>query len=176
MKKLLTITVCGAALLFGFSTSAQTQGDFRGSLGLAMGTKASVDTDTGDDKLGIGLNLGVEYFVIDKLSVAPSYSYFFPADLGSGVKYNTGALNFDARYYFVESFYGFAGYSSFMSRISGGGASVSASEGALNLGAGAMLPMNDSMNINLQVKYQSILNSDIDFNQIVAQAGVAISF
>ena len=176
MKKLLTIAFCGAALFFGFSGSAQSQGDFRASLGLAMGTKASVDTDTGDDKLGIGLDLGVEYFVIDKLSLAPSYTYFFPADLGSGVKYNTANLNFDARYYLADQFYAMAGYTSFSSKLSGGGGNISVSEGAWNIGAGAMLPMNDNMGINLQLKYQSILDSAIDFDQIVGQVGVSMSF
>ncbi len=175
MKKGILLSVLAAGLFLCTEVSAQSQGDFRASLGLAGGTKASVDTDTGDDKFGLGVNAGVEYFLIDNLSLAPSFTYFLPVKEG-GVTYGRGSLNFDARYYFVESFYATAGYASFSSRASGGGASVSVNEGAYNIGAGTMLPLGDALNLNLQVKYQSILDSDIDFNQIVAQAGVVFSF
>lgn len=175
MKRVLFLSVLAGGLLFGTVANAQTQGDFRASLGVAGGTKATIDTDTGDDKFGIGINAGVEYFFIDNLSLAPSYTYFFPAEDG-GVKFNTASLNIDARYYFIETVYAMAGYANFSNKISGGGASISASEGAFNLGAGTMIPMGDALNINVQVKYQSVLDSDIDFNQIVAQAGVAFTF
>lgn len=176
MKKAVFICVFACAMFLVLSSNAQSQGDLRASVGISAGTKASLDKDSGDEKLGIGINAGVEYFFIDNLSIAPSYSYFLPTDLGSGVSFNSGSLNIDARYYFSEMFYGMAGYASYSNKLSGGGATVSVNEGAFNVGAGAMIAAGDAMNINVQLKYQSILDSDIDFNQIVAQASVVFVF
>ena len=173
MRKLVLSTILVAA--FGYA-QAQSQGDFRASVGVAMGTKTSVDTDNGDDKAGVGINVGVEYFIIESLSIAPSYSYYFPAT-ADGIKFNTSVLNVDARYYFGTSFYALAGYASYANTLSfDGSPDITVSEGAYNVGAGAMIPAGDSMNINVQVKYNAILDSAFDFNQIMAQAGVAFAF
>lgn len=176
MRKLMISLAVVAFVFVSTESSAQSQGDMRGSVGLALGTKASIDKDNGEEKAGLGINVGAEYFVVDNLSLAPNYTYFLPTDLGNDVDFSSSAFNIDARYYFAEAVYGFAGYSIFANKVSGGGGSVSVNEGAFNLGAGAMVAMGDAMNLNIQLKYTSILDSDIDFDQIVAQAGVAFSF
>jgi len=145
MKKLALVIV---AVLFTAGAYAQDQGTFRGQAGLVYG-----------DDTEVGLNLGVQYFVIDKLAFAPSYSYFFKDYFG--VKFSS--INLDGRYYFKESLYGLAGIN--ILRVSGGGAS--ASDSKIALGVGYDLDLSDGMKLNLQAKYA---------DQIVIGAGVVFSF
>ena len=175
MKNLLAITMICSAMIFCFSTNAQSKGDFRGSAGLAMGSKTSIDTDTGKEKIGIGINVGVEYFLDNVLSLAPSYSYYFPVSEG-GVDFNTTLLNFDARFYVGPSFYILAGYATLSSTFKSSGSNISSNKGGVNVGVGAMIPMGDAKYLNIQAKYNSILDQDIEWNQIMAQAGIAFSF
>jgi hypothetical protein len=164
MKKLLTITFCGAALLFGFSSSAQSQGDFRAQVGGILGTEAAVDG------VGFGLNIGAEYFVSDVISIAPSYDMFFKEDINDSFfgnyEYKLSSINIDGRYYFSDGFYGLAGLSLASVSIFG----ISANETGLNIGAGYNLAMGESLLLNLQGKYNTPLS------QVVAQVGVAFSF
>ncbi len=178
MKKvLLTATLVA---FFGFAATAQEQGEIRAGAGLAFGTKSAIDE--GGTKMGIGINIGGEYFATDVISVAPSYTFFFPSEISSGgakQKVSYGAFNLDGRYYFGDGdvqFYGLAGLSflSFKNEISGTGTgfdgTIKDSETGLNIGAGVMYPLGDGMFLNGQMKYQTpgegqlVINAGIAFN------------
>jgi len=129
MKKLLLSAV--AVLMFAVAANAQEQGQIRARLGLAAGTKAgadiAIDANSGvttvDDKIGLGVNLGVEYFVTDNISISPSYTYFFNStedisiDAGFGasvsgeISIKPRVFNLGGRYYFGDdlNFYALAG-------------------------------------------------------------------
>lgn len=97
-------------------TMAQTAGELRIGAGLAIGTEAGLD-DNGTRAMGLGFNLGGEYFVVEKISVAPSFTYFFKSSVGSppaefSLSLNT--VNIDGKYYFLDApveVYGIAGIS-----------------------------------------------------------------
>lgn len=170
MKKFTILSLFAAFLLVGVTANAQEQGDIRVGAGLALGTKAAIDES--GSKLGLGINVGGEYLITDQISIAPSYTYFFESsvtvDSGFGTfeaKQQLSALNIDARYYFSDNgLYGLAGFSNLSA--DGGG-----SEAGLNIGAGIMYPMSDSMFLNGQVKYQTPGEG-----QLVINAGVAFAF
>ncbi len=145
MKKLALVIV---AVLLAVGAHAQDQGTFRGQGGLVYG-----------DDTEVGINVGVQYFVIDKLAFAPSYSYFFKDFFGA----KFSSLNFDGRYYFQDALYGLVGIN--VLRASGNGASASNSEVAI--GVGYDVEMNESLKLNLEAKYAE---------QIVIGAGVVFSF
>lgn len=172
MKKFTILSLFAAFVLFGLSANAQEQGDIRAGAGLAYGTKAGVDAS--GTKGAIGINLGAEYLFTDAISLAPSYTFFFKSSVG-GADYNVSSFNIDARYYFGDSgFYGLAGLGIVSNKVSGGGFSVSGSETGINLGAGYMYGLSDSMFLNGQAKYNT---ADFgDGGQITIQAGLAFAF
>ena len=154
MKKLILFFV----LVFVTSgVYAQEQGTIRGQGGLVYG----VDTE-------LGINLGVQYFVIDQIAIAPSYSFFFKDFIG--LKYSS--INIEGRYYFNEAIYGLAGID--IVRVSGsielgefGSFDASGSSTEFAVGAGYDLELSDDILINFQAKYAG---------QIVLGAGVVYEF
>lgn len=168
MKKATLLSLAFAALMISSNVMAQDS-KFRASAGLALGTKANFDTDTGDDKLGFGLNLGLEYLVNDQFSIAPSYTIFFPND-----PFELNALNIDARYYFAmdeTEFYGLLGYSNLTAKVDIGGVSLSASDAGLNAGVGANVGLSDKLKLNTQLKYTTAGDG-----QLVLNGGIVIGF
>ncbi|MCX2741102.1 outer membrane beta-barrel protein [Pontibacter anaerobius] len=169
----------------GDSATGLEKGTIRVGAGLAFGSKSGISDD--GESGGVGLNFGGEYFLMDNISVAPSYTHFFKSEIEFSSGYNNDTyvssvknseLNVDGRYYFGEgniSFYGLLGLS-----LASGTAKVtnketnrtladaSASEFGLNLGAGLMYPLNEKLNLNGQLKYNTPMK------QIVLQAGVTI--
>lgn len=163
-KSLLTVALVA---VFGFASMAQEQGDIRVGAGLALGSKAGLD-DNGDEQLGIGINLAAEYLIIDALSIAPSYTFFFKNEVG-GADFSLSSLNIDARYYFGTSgVYGLAGFASVKAKGEGGGITVTDTESGLNIGAGIMLPLSDNLFFNGQAKYQTPGDGQLVFNLGVA--------
>ncbi|MFK8060214.1 MAG: outer membrane beta-barrel protein [Polaribacter sp.] len=142
MKKVLLIAVFA---IFGLSSiNAQEKGDFNAFGG------ATYDEN-------FALTAGVEYLITDDISIAPSFTYFF-VDKPAGATSASGTqLNIDARYYFGGTdelnWYGLVGYGTRTAKVSGGGVSVSASVGGLNVGAGGLYSISDSLNLIAQAKY-----------------------
>lgn len=173
MKKITILTLFAAFLFAGFSASAQEQGDIRVGLGLAIGTNAGVDDTTGETELGLGINFNGEYLISDVISIAPSYTSFFKTDIG-GADFGFNAFNIDGRYYFGSGdtqLYGLVGFTSLEAKVSVLGITGSSSESGLNIGAGANLPIGDSLLGNIQAKYQTPGDG-----QLVVNVGVAYSF
>ena len=137
MKKLLLSTALVA--LFGFFATAQDQGEMRVGGGLALGTKAAIDE--GGSKAGIGINIGGEYFATDVISIAPSFTYFFPSSIeffGQEIKSQASSLNIDGRYYFGDSdmqLYGLAGIGVGFASAEANGNKESDSKVGLNIGS-----------------------------------------
>ena len=167
MKKLITMSIFGAALIFGFSANAQ-QGTFRVQAGGILGTEAAADG------VGFGINAGVEYYVSDAISIAPSYDFFFEDEPAAGFTYKISSINVDGRYYMSESFYVLAGVSLATAEITldflGTPITGKANSTGANVGAGYNLAMGESALLNLQAKYNTTLA------QVQAGVGIAFSF
>lgn len=157
---------------------AQEQGDIRARVGLALGTKASADEDTGDVKAGLGINLGAEYMITDAISIAPSYTMFFKTEFTGGGEIKPSIFNIDARYYFGESgIYGLAGLAMQAVKFEGGGFSQTNNATTFNLGAGIELPISDNLNFNGQLKYMGTDDEEtFEDPQLVVNAGVSFKF
>ena len=180
MKKLTILSFVASFMLFGFSAIAQTQGEIRAGLGLALGTEAAIDDD-GSSKIGLGINIGGEYLVTDVIGVAPSYTTFFESSVGTGtseISVKLSSFNIDGRYYFLTDdlqVYGLFGISIASSKtttpvIFGFGGEFSDSETGINIGGGVNLPFGDNLLGNAQAKYNTPLE------QLVLQFGVSYIF
>lgn len=173
MKKITILSLIITFCFAGITANAQDQGDLRATVGLAFGTKAAID-ETGT-KGGLGINAGVEYFATDVISVAPSFTYFFPSSVtffGTEIETKPSSLNVDGRYYFGDGeaqLYGLAGLSFAFAKTTVGGESQSDSEVGLNLGGGLQYPLSDGMFLNGQVKYNT------PYEQLVLNAGITFS-
>lgn len=171
MKKLLLTAALVTAVIFG--ATAQDQGEMRVGGGLALGTKAAVDES--GSKAGVGINIGGEYFATDVISIAPSFTYFFPSSItffGTEIKSQASSLNIDGRYYFGDSdvqLYGLAGIGIGFASVEANGNKESDSEVGLNLGIGLNYPLSDGMFLNGQAKYNT------PFEQLVLNAGVVFN-
>ncbi|MEM1407750.1 MAG: outer membrane beta-barrel protein [Bacteroidota bacterium] len=187
MKKLGFIIVC--ILSFGY-LKAQEVGKINVFGGFVLGTAAGIDDD-GSSKAQLGVNLGVEYFITNEISAAPSYTSFFESEAGADgaeltAKYN--AINLDGRYYFYENefrLYGLLGIAilnseienpPFLSGVGGGGTSVITftpgetiddTDVGLNLGGGIVLPIVERLGFNGEIKYQTPGDG-----QLVLKAGI----
>lgn len=149
MKKLLTI----AFVLTSMASFAQTR------VGGYLGYGSEVES------LALGVN--AEFFVAEKISIAPSFTFFFPKKdefFGVTVKTSFWELNADGHYYFTDSdadvaFYGLAGLNllGVKQTVESGGTSDSASdtEFGLNLGAGANFTMGNLMPF-AEVKFETV--------------------
>ncbi|MEO1099693.1 MAG: hypothetical protein AAFX57_18355, partial [Bacteroidota bacterium] len=79
MKKFGFIIVC----IFACGClKAQEAGKINVFGGFVLGTAAGIDDD-GSSKTQLGVNLGVEYFITNEISAAPSYSSFFESEAGA---------------------------------------------------------------------------------------------
>jgi len=151
MKKLLFVL---SFVLTVSMAEAQTRGEAR----------LQVGGDYGFNSESFGLNFGAEYFLIDRLSLAPNYTIFFPTD---GTASN---LNIDARYYLTEGilqWYGMAGFTNNWRNPELEGANLRTSIAGANLGLGGVLKFGDRVAFNPEFKYQ--LHND---GQLVFRLGL----
>jgi len=102
----------------------------------------------------LGVNAGAQYLIIDQLSIAPSYSYYFPTE-ESGLEYNLNVINVDARYYLTTGEfqpYALLGFTSITSEVTADDGefsfSVEETAGGLNAGIGANYFLGDSFFAN----------------------------
>lgn len=144
-------------------------GQFKYGGGLTLGTKIGVD-DTGDDKMGIGLNIRGDYAFNDKFSIAPGFTYFFPS-VPSGIDLTLWQLNADAHYTFANAgsaaIYGIGGlnYSYEKVELQGWGEDDD-NEIGLDLGVGANFGKFFG-----EIKYDSSMANDLD-GQIALTVGI----
>ncbi|WP_209331236.1 hypothetical protein [Lunatimonas salinarum] len=134
----------GLFSLFLGVVDAQEKGDFRLHFGGEFGTWP---------QLFFGLNAGAEYVFLDKLSIVPNYTHFFP-EFG-----HARNLNLDTRYYFTEGalkWYGMAGFSNAWSLLNrpGSGLIRANTQGPI-LGFGGLLGFDNRLALNPQLKYWS---------------------
>ena len=141
MKKLLLIF---AFVLTAAVTQAQQKGEARAQLGGEFGFNSEL----------FGVNLGAEYFVVDRISAAPNFSIYFP-DFG-----RASNLNVDFRYYLTEGvlqWYGLAGFTNNWVTVDLDGANgITASTQGANIGAGGVLKFGDRVAFNPEIKYQAM--------------------
>ena len=173
MKKLLLSL--GLVVMAAGATMAQEQGQINAKAGLVLGTKASVDDD-GDSKMGLGINLGGEYFFTDAISIAPSYTLFFPTEIGDN-KITPSVFNLDGRYYFGAgdlSLYGTAGLAIQSVKFKYEGGSDTGNATTFNLGAGILYPLSDKISLDGQIKLMGGDDEEtFDGSQIVLGAGIS---
>ncbi|RAU81748.1 porin family protein [Pontibacter arcticus] len=168
------------AVMAAGTTFAQEQGKFKLGAGLAYGSEAALDEDL-DSKGGLGVHIGGEYFFNEKISFAPSFTYFFKSKIdffGGEMSGRVSTLDLDARYYFAKSekvsFYGMTGLTVGFAKLEVSGDDnwmdaddVSDNKAGVNLGAGMVLPITEKVDFNAQVKYNTPLE------QIAIQVGIA---
>lgn len=169
MKTLLSITL----LFLSLSLSAQNQFDFRGYSTAAFGGDLAVgDSDfiNGDRgfKTGVGLNGGLEFFVIDGISVNLDIIKYFRTS-GNQLIFGIGNRNYwyEASYfslngkYYVENeikwlqTYGLLGATLFTSdyRVGGDFVRPITTKAGLNLGVGAIALTGDFWNVMIEYRY-----------------------
>ncbi|WP_143962445.1 hypothetical protein [Litoribacter populi] len=98
-----------------------------------------------------GLNFGAEYFLVDRISLAPNHTIYF---WENGRASN---LNIDARYYFTEGilqWYGMAGFTNNWENPDLIGGDFRTSRAGANLGVGGVLKFADRLAFNPEFKYQ----------------------
>ncbi len=182
MNKIITLLVLGYLFLISAQSIAQEIGQIRVGASLAMGTNAATN-DAGDSKLGMGINIGGDYFIIDNLSFSPNYSSFFESPYsktfgsptGFGVKYflRISSLNIDGKYYFFKervNLYGLLGLSFTREETQASYINVPNTidvlpipddvnnKTGINIGAGVDYFLSDKLYLNGQVKYNTPLS------------------
>lgn len=138
MKRLVLLF---ALVLVGNIAAAQYQGQVRLNYGNDIGFSSRL----------FGMNIGGEYFPIDKISFAPSISVLFPE---SGKASN---LHLDARYYFSEEkveWYGLLGYANYRRRYEFNPGITYQNTGTMNIGAGGFYKFLDELGLNGEIKLQ----------------------
>jgi len=162
-----TITTLFIIFAIGIVT-AKAQTDTKIGSYLAYGTEI--------ESIGIGVN--AEFPILEKLTIAPSFTYFIPKEEGF-VKINWFEFNANANYYILEqdnlSIYGIGGlnYSSIKVKFDGEDNPFfndeSASDGriGLNLGGGINFNIGSKIEPFAELKYVII-----DGGQLVIAAGV----
>ena len=187
MKKTITLIALVAVMVISTQSWAQEQGKIRAGGGLAIGTAAGLNSTTGASAMGLGINLGGEYFITDVISVAPSYTFFFKSSstvFGSETSYNYSSINIDGKYYFLTegvAVYGLAGLSigtiktkvtfdpTIWDPLFFTDQTYSGSSTGINIGGGADYALSDKAYLNGQIKYntplkQVVINLGIGFN------------
>lgn len=170
MKNVVSILAFVLVLSFSSQIMAQDQGQIRLGGSLALGSKAGIN-DTGN-KLGVGINFGGDYFIIDNLSAGLSYSYFFKSSYTINtieISQRISSVNIDGKYYFLNdpiNVYGLLGFSVLSVTAGINGTTSSSSELGINLGAGVDYPLSDKLSLNGQLKFNS------PFEQLVINLGV----
>ena len=113
----------------------------------------------GADKIGLrsngfAANLGLEYFILDNISIVPSYSHGL--FLGRS-KYQT--LNLDSRFYMPKGtyqWYGFTGITNNRERLWGEEDIVHSNFVGANIGLGCVIKFSDGYGINPEIKQQAM--------------------
>lgn len=176
MKKIIVLSIVLVAFIGQSNVMAQEKGKIRLGAALALGTKSAIDADTGESKLGFGINIGGDYFITDAISLAPSYTFFFESsieELGITISLKTSSFNIDGKYYFLRNevaVYGLIGLSiaNAKATVDFQGTPISASDSStgLNIGGGVDFYLGDKAYLNGQVKYNTPLE------QLVINFGV----
>jgi hypothetical protein len=99
-------------------------------------------------------NLGLEYFILDNISIVPSYSQSL--FLGRS-KYQT--LNLDSRFYMSKGtyqWYGFTGITNNRGRLWGEEDIVHSNFVGANIGLGCVIKFSDRYGINPEIKQQAM--------------------
>ena len=123
----------------------------------------------GLDVESLGITAKASKAYNDKISISPSFTFFLSGD------YDLFELNGDGHYFFSESdvleLYGLAGlnYSKITIETNSIFGNIGGSELGLNIGAGALKDLNESMKIYAEAKY--VLSG---FDQLVINAGIYI--
>lgn len=134
MKKLGVALAFMVCLMAAVDSSAQ-------KIGVMLGYGTEVE------ELGIGIN--GEFNINDKVSISPSFVYWFPEDPISWWEFNA-----NVNYYFTKAgsadFYGLAGINLFGYNIENGDGQ---SEVGLNLGAGANFDIGKSWEPFTELKF-----------------------
>ncbi len=96
MKKLISISIL---TLITITIFAQDQGQLRAFSTAAFGKNQAV----GDEgfKTGIGLNGGLEFFVVDNISINPSVNYYFKTR-GNQLIFGQGSKNWWLTSYYLN--------------------------------------------------------------------------
>lgn len=139
MKKLLVLFLFFASFL---AVEAQEQGDVRLQLG----------ADYRFQIKNIGANAGAEYFFVDKFSIAPNFTYWFP-NIGRETN-----LNVDLRYYItdgVSQIYVLGGYNNFWINTQPGLPGTLVSRAGGNFGIGSYFDLIGNLGFNTEFKIQS---------------------
>lgn len=147
MKKSLLIIVF---VLTAALAQAQEKGEARVQLGGEFGFNSEL----------FGVNLGAEYFVVDRISAAPNFTVFFP-DYG-----RSSNLNVDFRYYLTEGilqWYGLAGFTNRWASVDIGSSKITSSSQGANIGAGGVLKFGDRVAFNPEIKYQAMTGGQAVF-------------
>ncbi|MFC4873253.1 hypothetical protein [Negadavirga shengliensis] len=134
-------------LVLSFSTVAQYQGQYRLQYGHDFGLGSGLT----------GVNFVGEYFPIDNISFAPSFSILLPA---SG---KASQLHIDGRYYFQEEavqLYGLIGYANFRRRLEFDFDDPLYHRGSLNIGGGILYKLMDELGLNGELKFQPQNNGE----------------
>jgi hypothetical protein len=128
-------------LSFQFA-KAQEQGDIRLQLGVDYRFQINI----------IGANAGAEYFFVDKFSIAPNFTYWFP-NVGRDTN-----LNVDLRYYITEGvsqIYVLGGYNNFWINTQPGLPGTTLSRAGGNFGFGSYFDLIGNLGMNTEFKVQS---------------------
>lgn len=137
MKKYLILL----AMMLSFQTSfAQYKGQWRVIHAYELTTETRF----------FGMNASVEYFPKHYLSVVPSYTIFLPA---TG---KASGLDLLARYYLTENkkqWYATGGYGYYQRRFEFNEVGKESFH-FLNVGAGGMLKLNETLGLNPEIRYQ----------------------
>lgn len=175
--KTFLLALVAVVMTAGTAFAQQEPGKLKLGAGLAYGTESSV-SDEGDSKGGLGIYVGGEYFFTEKISAAPSFTYFFKSKyefFGEEFSVQTSTLDIDGRYYFAStdkvSFYGLAGLSVGFAKVKYDGEygsnSSSDNKAGINLGAGLVYPLTETLDLNAQLKYNT------PHEQLAIQIGIA---
>jgi outer membrane immunogenic protein len=159
-----------------------------GTLSAQNAKRAGVHLAFGSEIEQVGLGVNGEFFVAEKVSIAPELNLFFPEKntynngaFKSTYKYSTWSICGDVHYYFVSNdkigFYGLAGLNLAVARWSTKintnppqDNSDSDSELGLNLGVGANFTVPGKIIPFGQVKYET------NYEQLLLQAGIRFAF
>ena len=141
-------------------------------------TRIGVMLNFGTEVEAIGAGVNAEFPILENLSIAPAFIYYFPGDQYGG-SLNWWEINGNANYYFVNNenlgFYGIGGLNYTHVSFDWGDESFGAIESSdgrfgLNLGAGANFNIGSNITPFAELKYVII-----DGGQLVLGAGVKFS-
>lgn len=156
--------ILSVGLFLGVTTQSFSQ------IQTKIGAHAAYGTEI--ENMGAGVN--AEIGLMNKLSVAPSFTYFFPKDYGS-LEQRMWEANANAHYYFLNTpivgFYGLGGlnYSNVEVESDWWGNTISDSDAKLGFNVGAGTNFNIAGKITPFAELKYVIS---DFDQVVVAAGV----